>query len=89
MPEDQDTLTTVGSGFVVQPLFETIETLDENTKLIDAEIEKRMADDKAVNLLEMIPGCGLVMAWTIRAYTEDIRRFASNKQYSSYARLVP
>jgi transposase len=28
-------------------------------------------------------------AWTIRAYTDDIRRFASPKKYSAYAELVP
>jgi hypothetical protein len=36
-----------------------------------------------------IPGCGEISAWTIRAYTDDIKRFASPKKYSAYAGLVP
>jgi len=85
----QDTLAEAGNGLVVQPLFDTIEALGEKIKAIEAEIEKLMADDKAVKLLQTIPGCGPVTAWTIRAYTDDIRRFARYKQYSSYASLVP
>ena len=85
----QDTLAEAGNGLVVQPLFDTIEALGEEIKAIEAEIEKLMAADKAVKLLQTIPGCGPVTAWTIRAYTDDIRRFARYKQYSSYAGLVP
>ena len=87
--EIQDTLAEAGNGLVVQPLFDTIEALGEEIKAIEAEIEKLMAADKAVKLLQTIPGCGPVTAWTIRAYTDDIRRFARYKQYSSYAGLVP
>jgi hypothetical protein len=36
-----------------------------------------------------IPGCGEISAWTIRAYTDDIRRFARAKKYAAYAGLVP
>ena len=36
-----------------------------------------------------IPGCGEILAWTIRAWTDDVRRFASSKKYAAYAGLVP
>ena len=36
-----------------------------------------------------IPGCGEICSWTIRAYTDDIRRFASPKKYASFAGLAP
>jgi hypothetical protein len=36
-----------------------------------------------------IPGCGEIGAWTIRAYTDDIKRFSSAKKYCAYAGLVP
>ena len=42
-----------------------------------------------VELLMSIPGCGEICAWTIRAYTDDIKRFANAKKYASYAGLAP
>ena len=36
-----------------------------------------------------IPGCGEICSWTIRAYTDDIKRFASPKKYASFAGLAP
>lgn len=84
-----DTLARAENGLVVQPLFETIDRLSENVKSIESEIEKLVSDDKVVELLETIPGCGPITAWTIRAYTDDIRRFSSEKKYASYSGLVP
>ena len=84
-----DTLAREGNGLVVQPLFETIDRLTENVKVIECEIEKLVAGDKMVELLETIPGCGPVTACTIRAYTDDIQRFSNHKKYASYAGLAP
>ena len=42
-----------------------------------------------VELLKTIPGCGEICAWTIRAYTDDIKRFANPKKYASFAGLAP
>lgn len=84
-----NTLAGVGNGLVVQPLFETIERLDENVKIIEREIATLMEDDEVVRLLLTIPGCGPITAWTIRAFTDDISRFSSSKKYSAYAGLVP
>ncbi len=84
-----DTLAGAGNGLVVQPLFETIDRLTENVKVIECEIEKLVAGDKVVELLETIPGCGPVTACTIRAYTDDIQRFSNHKKYASYAGLAP
>ena len=36
-----------------------------------------------------IPGCGEISAWTIQAWTDDIKRFASAKKYAAYAGLAP
>lgn len=36
-----------------------------------------------------IRGCGKITAWTIRAYTEDISRFATAKKYVAFCGLVP
>jgi len=84
-----DTLAGAAKGLVVQPLFETIDRLSENVKTIEGEIEKLVSGDKVVELLQTIPGCGPVIACTIRAYTDDIRRFSNHKKYASYAGLAP
>ena len=77
------------NGLVVQPLFDTIDQLDKNIKRIEKELETLVENDTAVKLLMTIPGCGKISAWTIRAYTDDIKRFSSAKKYAAYAGLVP
>ena len=42
-----------------------------------------------MKLLLTIPGCGRIGAWTIRAYTDAIKRFSSAKKYAAYEGLVP
>lgn len=84
-----DTLQQAGNGLVVQPLFETIDALEENVKKIECEIAKLTEGDRVVELLLTIPGCGKIGAWTIRAFTDDTTRFSSAKKYSAYAGLVP
>lgn len=84
-----DALAKTANGLVVQPLFDTIEKLEQNVKAIEDELEVLTKGDPAVKLLKTIPGCGPITAWTIRAYTDDIGRFASAKKYSAYAGLVP
>lgn len=84
-----DALEQAGNGLVVQPLFKTIEQLEENVKNMEKELERLTESDKTVDLLLTIPGCGPITAWTIRAFTDDILRFPSAKKYSAYAGLVP
>jgi Transposase and inactivated derivatives len=84
-----DALAGADDGLVVQPLFETIERLEENVKIIERELAALTENDRTVELLQTIPGCGPVTAWTIRAFTDDIHRFDSFKKYSAYAGLVP
>jgi transposase len=84
-----DTLNQCINGLVVQPLFETIERLEENVKNIEKQLRDLTKDDKTVELLKSIPGCGEVCAWTIRAYIDDINRFASPKKLVSFAGLAP
>lgn len=82
-------LHEAGTGLAVHPLFDTIEQLSESVKRIEAELEKLTAMDKAVELLQTIPGCGKISAWTIRAYTDDINRFATAKKYAAYSGMAP
>jgi transposase len=84
-----DTLQEWENGFAAQPLFETIERLEENVKVIEDQVRTLTEGDRMVELLRTIPGCGEVCAWTIRAYTDDIGRFANAKKYAAFAGLVP
>ena len=84
-----DTLNQCVNGLVAQPLFETIEQVERNVNSIEKQIEALVAGDRVVELLMTIPGCGPINAWTIRAYTDEIKRFTSAKKYTAYAGLVP
>ena len=84
-----NTLKQWKNELVAQPLFETIDRLEENVKSIEAQIRTLVEGDRVVELLQTIPGCGAIGAWTIRAYTDDIKRFSRAKQYVAYAGLAP
>ena len=84
-----DALNQAHNGLVVHTLVETINLLEQQVKKIEKELTDLVAQDEVVQLLRSIPGCGLITACTIRAYTDEIRRFRTYKQYASYAGLVP
>ena len=84
-----DTLNQCKSGLVVQPLFDMIGGIEENVKSVEKQLRNMTKDDRMVQLLLTIPGCGEICAWTIRAYIDDINRFASDKKLASYAGLAP
>ena len=84
-----DALKANENGLVAQPLFETIDRLEENIKGIEKQLRALVEEDRMVELLMGIPGCGEICSWTIRAYTDDIKRFSSPKKYASFAGLAP
>jgi transposase len=84
-----DALKANENGLVAQPLIETIERLEENIKGIEKQLRALAEGDRMVELLQTIPGCGEICSWTIRAYTDDINRFANPKKYASFAGLAP
>jgi transposase len=84
-----DALRQWTHGLVAQPLIQIIERLEECVKMIEEQIREIVSGDKMVELLQTIPGCGEICAWTIRAYTDDIKRFANEKKYASFAGLAP
>ena len=77
------------SGLVAQPLLQMIERLEENLKAVEEQLRELTAGDRMVELLKTIPGCGEICAWTIRAYTDDIKRFSSSKKYASFSGMAP
>ena len=77
------------AGEAVKPLFDTIDRLGEEVKKLEKILEEKVRGDRVVELLMTIPGTGLITAATVRAYVDEIERFASYKQFSSYAGLAP
>lgn len=73
----------------VEPLVETIDRLQSQVKSLEKLIAAKVAGDRVVELLMTIPGAGLITAATIRAYVDDIGRFATYKQLSAFAGLAP
>ena len=73
----------------VKLMFEIIERIEESVKSIEKQLVELTKEDEMVNRLLTIRGCGKITAWTIRAYTEDISRFASAKKYAAFCGLVP
>ena len=63
--------------------------MTESVRGIEKQLAELTKDDEMVNRLMTIRGCGKITAWTIRAYTEDIGRFASAKKYAAFCGLVP
>ena len=77
------------AGDAVEPLFETLDALAKQVKQIEAALERMTAEDETVRLLRTIPGAGLITAVTIRAFTDEIARFATPGKYAAYAGLRP
>ena len=84
-----DALNQCKNGLVAQPLFDTIDQLEESVKRLEQQLRILTAGDRMVELLLTIPGCGEIGAWTIRAYIDDINRFSSSKKLVSFAGLAP
>ena len=84
-----NTLNQCVNGLEAQPLIDTIEQLAKSVKNIEEQLRLLTEGDRVVELLKSIPGCGEISAWTIRAYTDDIKRFVSSKKYAAYAGLAP
>ena len=73
----------------VKPLLEIIDVLEKQVKELERILSLLVAEDRVVELIRSIPGAGLITASSIRAYIDEIDRFASFKQLSAYAGLVP
>jgi transposase len=84
-----DTLNKCENGLEAQTLIETIDELERSVNGTEKQLRRLTEGDRVVQLLMSIPGCGEVSAWTIRAYTDDIKRFTSAKKYAAYCGLTP
>lgn len=70
-------------------LLEQIRLSQNQIGSLEEAIEEQMRFTKDVERLKVLPGFGVVCAWTVVAEIGDISRFPSAKQFVSYCRLVP
>ena len=63
--------------------------MSEAVNVIEKQLSELTKDDEMVQRLMTIRCCGKITVWIIRAYTEDIGRFASAKKYAAFCGLVP
>lgn len=73
----------------VKLMLQIIDQMTESVKAIEKQLAELTQDDEMVSRLMTIRGCGKITAWAIRAYTEDISRFANAKKYAAFCGLVP
>jgi transposase len=71
------------------PLNRQAATLTTEIRAIDARVRTRVAADPVVTRLQTVPGVGVVVATTFRAYIDTVDRFAHAGQVSAALGLVP
>ena len=71
------------------PLCQQIETLTTAIHAIEARLQTRTASDAIVTRLRSVPGIGLIVATTFRAFVDRHERFGHAGQVSAAIGLVP
>ena len=71
------------------PLVRQIGRLTEELHTIDARVKTQVAGDAVVARLQTVPGVGLIVATTFRAFIDTRERFADASQVSAAIGLVP
>lgn len=66
-----------------------LETLGEQVKRVEKELERYAEGSVAAQLLRSIPGVGPRTAEAVAAFVDDPNRFANSKRLGSYFGLVP
>ena len=66
-----------------------IDFVDMRIAEIEKEIKSRLEKDPRADILQSMPGIGMLTAYTIISEVGDIERFANADKFSSYCGLVP
>lgn len=83
-----DCITDSEIRLAVEAQMCVLSTLMEQIGSLEEAILRRIKEEKAFNLLKMIPGVGSILAMTILLETGQVKRFKGASQYSSYCRCV-
>ncbi len=71
-------------------ILDSLDDLQKQIKTIEEQLQKMVAENQNVELLQTMPGIGPIGAITIAAYTNDMGRFDGNfKRFASYLGIVP
>ena len=73
----------------VAPLGRAIGQVTEALAEVDARLATYAAQDPVVHRLRTVPGVGVVVGLTFRAFVDDVQRFARAAQVSAAIGLVP
>ena len=73
----------------VAPLSRVIAQVTETLAEVDARLATYAAQDSVVQRLRTVPGVGVVVGLTFRAFVDDVHRFARAAQVSAAIGLVP
>lgn len=68
---------------------EQVELLHAQVKRLEKGLRSHLVPDADVQRLLRIPGIGQAVAFSIRLEVDDVARFASDRAFFSYCRLVP
>lgn len=78
-------VANIEAGLLVDQILQ----LQRHIHRLEHQIEAQEAFSKQLELIKPIPGIGVVNGWCILAEIGEITRFPSDKQFTSYCRLVP
>ena len=76
-------------GATLSPLCRQVATLTCEIHAIDGRVRDRVSTDAVVTRLQSVPGVGLIVATTFRAFVDRCERFAHAGQVSAAIGLVP
>jgi transposase len=81
--------TTFAADLVMMNYLGQLSLLADQIMTATVKLDARLAADAGGVLLQSIPGIGPRTAEAILAYTDDISRFRSGREYASYFGLTP
>jgi transposase len=77
------------TDLILPDLLDQLDLLDRQVKRLTKRLDERLGHHAGGALLQTIPGVGPRTSEAVLAYVDDVRRFGSGKQVSSYFGLTP
>jgi len=81
--------TVFATDFILRDLLDQLDLLHQQIKQVTLRLDERLKHHPGGALLQTIPGVGPRTAEAVLAYVDDVTRFGSGKQMSSYFGLTP